>query len=307
MHLSTEFKRSNIIYDTGLRKRRILYVFSSHNFYTWAVVNFAFQQLLSSKCKTYTSSCPYWVINSWGYFFLFFLDLLFHTSCLSVTPSLLLYLSFSLCVYLSRTPKFFISRSFSSHLFFHFQYSVLSFRICLCQFITHYSYVTVGDNFFFVFLVLPLPFSPPSVSLPISLSLSLSLSHSLSLFHDLSMCLYIVYSFSISERPHFFLFFFTLFPLIRSLSLPVYLSVRFSLCLSCSVALYFFFSLRLFLFPGYFHSTPSQSFSLSLSLSLSLSPSLSLPLSLSLSLFFPSLFRSISHTFHHLSASSFIY
>ena len=70
----------------------------------------------------------------------------------------------------------FVSQSFSSHLFSNFQYSVLSFRISPC--ITQYSYVTKSDNFFIVFLILPLPFS---LSLPHPFTLSLSLSVCLSL------------------------------------------------------------------------------------------------------------------------------
>ena len=176
--------------------------------------------MLSSKCKFYTYLIEFMPLLSDKFVRLFLSILpvspLSHQLSLCNSISLTLSFFLSCCAYLSRVLTFSITQSFSSHLFSHFQYSVLSYPICLCQFITHYSYVTVWDNFFIVFLVLHLRFSLSSprptprlslslslslsfslsISLSLSLSLSLSFYLSLSLTHDLSFCVYILHSFS---------------------------------------------------------------------------------------------------------------
>ena len=95
-------------------------------------------------------------------------------------------------------------------------------------------------------------------------------------------------------------------------------SLSLSLCFSlpCFVAPYFFFSLRLSLFTGYFHSTPSQSFSfsfrpLSFALSLSLShththtPSIIFaPLLLFINIFFLSLHPFLNQPFNQSSSET---
>ena len=96
-------------------------------------------------------------------------------------------------------------------------YCSLLMFLYFCGFLT-----SVWDNFFIVFL-LPLPFLPflslclclsvsLSLCLCLSICLSLSLSLSFSLSYDLSICPYIVYSFSIPERLYFFLSFSLYFP-----------------------------------------------------------------------------------------------
>ena len=96
--------------------------------------------------------------------------------------------------------------------------SIILNHCSLLMFLYFCSFLTsMWDNFFIVFLVIPLSISP-SLSLSLSLSvclsvcLSVSLSLCLSISHDLPFCPYIVHSFSIPEKPSFFLFFSLYFP-----------------------------------------------------------------------------------------------
>ena len=83
--------------------------------------------------------------------------------------------------------------------------SLLMF-LYFCGFLT-----SVWDNFFYCISTSSSIFAL-SLFLSLSLCLSVSLSPSLSLSYDLSICPYIVYSFSIPERLYFFLSFSLYFP-----------------------------------------------------------------------------------------------
>ena len=187
-----------------------------------SVVNFS---RLSSKCKFYTYLIEFMPLLSDEFerLFLSILPVSPLSHQLSLCNSISLTLSFflSYCVYLSRILTFSFTQSFSSHLFSHFQCSILPYlsmliynSLFICNCVGQFLYC-ISSSPSSIFSLLPPPFFLSlSVSLGLSVSLSLSLFLSLSLYLSLSHMIYhfVYIYFTLSLYPsHLISFYFPLY------------------------------------------------------------------------------------------------